>query len=173
MATKQTYVQSDFVRFHVYFDGIFVEDVMSYTPPARQYKTTTIESAGMSGDVKVANQTAIEAMDAALAHNNGVNTHLLLTPGVHTVEVRAVRQKYNVVQSRMDYERITWRDRVQHIERDAGNVETGNPYGNTDKFSVYRHEEIINGRQTRLDEVYGKLVTNGVSATDEIDNLLK
>lgn len=174
MATKQTHVQSNVIRYLVYFDGKLVEDVTSYTPPARRYKTTSIQSAGMSGDVNAANQANIEAMESTLAHNNGVNTHLLLTPGIHTLEVRTVRQKYNVAKSRMEHERITWRDRVQHISRDPGSIEANNPYGNTDKFSVVRHEEIINGKQTRLDDIpNGKLVTNGVSATDEIDNLLK
>lgn len=170
----QNYVQSNLVGMRVYFDGKLVEDVTTYTPPTKKYKTTSISSAGMAGDVDYPNQTAIEAMEASLAHNNGVNCNLLSTPGVHNLEVRVVRQKYNVKQSKMQHERITWRDKVIHKDRTPGSMELNNPYGNTDKFSVVRHEEVINGKQTCLYDIpNGKLVDNGKSVTDEIENLLK
>lgn len=170
----QKYVHNNLAGLRVYFDGKLVEDVTNYTPPSEKYKTTSISSAGMAGDVEFPNQTSIEAMESSLAHNNGLNCNLLMNPGKHTLEVRAVRQKYNVAKSQMEHERITWRDTVFHKNRDGGSIEMGNPYGSTDKFAVVRHEEEINGKQTKLLDIpNNKIAHNGKSVTDEIENLLK
>ena len=61
-----------------------------------------------------------------------------------------------------------------HKSTEKGNIETNNPYGSTDKFSVTRYEEIVDGKQTVLvDAMAGILKFNGVSYSDPVENLLK
>ena len=150
------------------------EDVTSFTLPTISHPTSTISASGMAMDVDIPNTTHLEAMEFGVSHNNGVNCNLLAAPGKHTLEGRAVRQRYNVANGEIEHESVKWRVTGVHKSTEKGSIETGNPYGSTDKYSVLRFEEIINGTTTVLiDAMSGIIKFNGKSYTDPVENLLK
>lgn len=155
-------------------NGVVCEDVTSFTLPTISHPTNTISASGMAMDVDIPNTTHLEAMEFAISHNNGVNCPLLATPGKHMLEGRAVRQRYGVANGDLDHE--SFKVRVTGILKttEKGSVETGNPLGSTNKYSVLRYEEIVNGVTTILvDAMSGIIKVNGKSYTDPVENLLK
>ena len=149
------------------------EDVTSVTLPTIKHPTTTIASSGMAMDVDMPNTTHLDAMDFSIAHNNGVNCKYLGDPGKHFVEARVVRQRYNVAAGEIEHESVKFRMTGIHVETSKGNIETGNPYGSTDKFSVLRYEEEVNGEVvTIIDAMAGLIKFNGKDCTNVVENLL-
>lgn len=149
------------------------EDVTSFTIPTVSHPTTSIDASGMAMAVDIPNHTHLEAMEFAISHNNGKNCAQLATPGKHVIEVRAVRQLYNVPKGESGHGSVKFRLTVIHKSTEKGTIETGNPYGSTDKFSVLRYEELINGKQTVLiDAMAGIIQFNGKNYTDPVQALL-
>nr|DAO68973.1 MAG TPA: major tail protein [Caudoviricetes sp.] len=154
-------------------NGTVCEDVTSVTLPNISHPTTTVSAAGMAADVDMPNTAKVEAMELSVAHNNGTNCAALGNPGKHAIEVRVVRQRYGVADGELDHESVKFRVTGIHKSTEKGNIETNNPYGSTDKFSVTRYEEIVDGKQTVLvDAMAGILKFNGVSYSDPVENLL-
>lgn len=154
-------------------NGRVVEDVTSVTLPTIKHPTTSIKSSGMAMDVDMPNTTHLEAMEYSIAHNNGVNCDKLADPGKHMIETRLVRQRYNVAAGEIEHESVKYRVTCVHISTDKGNVETGNPLGSTDKYSVLRYEEEINGEiVTIADAMAGLIKFNGIDCTSVIDSML-
>lgn len=149
------------------------EDVTSFTLPTIKHPTTSISVAGMAMDVDMPNTTHMDAMEFSIAHNNGVNCRYLADPGKHIIEVRVARQRYNVPKGVIEHESVKFRIIGVHKETDKGSIEMGNPYGGTDKYSVLRYEEEIDGDiVTIADAMAGLIRFNGVDCTSEVDNLL-
>lgn len=150
------------------------EDVTSFSLPTISHPTSTISASGMAMDVDIPNTTHLDAMEFGVSHNNGVNCAALANPGKHNLEGRAVRQRYNVTKGEIEHESVKWRITGVHKTTEKGSIETGNPYGSTERFSVLRYEEIVNGATTVLvDAMAGIIKFNGVSYTDPVENLLK
>lgn len=155
-------------------NGKVCEDVTSVAIPTVSHPTSTINSPGMAMDVDIPNTTHLEAMEFGISHNNGLNCNLLGVPGKHSLEVRAVREKYNVSNGNIEQESVKWRITGAHKSTEKGNIETGNPFGSTEKYSVLRFEEIVDGKQTVLiDAMAGIIKFNGKSYSDSVENLLK
>lgn len=151
-----------------------VEDITSVTIPTLSHPTTTISASGMIMDVDMPNMAHLDAMELTVAHNNGVNSKLFANPGKHKIEVRVVRQRYNVANAESEHESVKFRMTCIHKSTDKGNIETGNPYGSSDKFSVLRYEEEINGEIVVVaDAMAGVLKFNKKDVTQSIENLLK
>ena len=162
------------VEGHRLFDNSRVcEDVTSVTLPTISHPTTTISASGMAMDIDVPNTSRLEAMEFSVSHNNGVNCELLGTPGKHNIELRLVRQRYNVAKGDLEHESVKYRIGGMFKSCEKGNVETGNPLGSTNKYSVVRYEEIVNGVTTVLIDATGPIKINGVDYTDQVENLLK
>lgn len=154
-------------------NGRVVEDVTSVTLPTVEHPTSTISVSGMAMDVDMPNTTHLNAMEVSVAHNNGTNCARLSDPGKHNLETRIVRQRYNVAAGEIEHESVKFRFTGVHKATEKGNIETGNPYGSTDKFSVLRFEEEINGEITTIiDAMAGIIKFNGIDCTDEIESLL-
>lgn len=154
-------------------DGTVVEDVTSITNPTLSHKTSTISASGMVMDVDMPDTTRMEAMEFGIAHNNGINCAKLASPGKHNLETRVVRQRYNVAKGEIEHESVKVRVTGVHKSTEKGTFETGNPWGSTEKYSVMRYEEIVDGKTTVLiDATGGKIVFNGKSFTDSVENLL-
>jgi len=69
---------------------------------------------------------------------------------------------------------VKFRATVLRKSTEKGTIETGNPYGSTEKFSVLRYEEIVDGETVMLiDAMAGIIMVNGVNYTDPVENLLK
>lgn len=150
-----------------------VEDVTSITLPTIKHPTTTISASGMAMDVDMPNTTHLDAMDFSVAHNNGVNCKYLADPGKHFIETRVVRQRYNVAGGEIEHESVKYRVTGVHKESDKGSVETGNPLGSTEKYSVLRYEEEINGEITTIiDAMAGLIKYNGKDCTNAVESLL-
>ncbi len=150
------------------------EDVTSVTIPTIKHPTTTISASGMAMDVDMPNTSHLEAMEMSIAHNNGVNCEYLADPGKHFIELRSVRQRYNVAGGEIEHESVKFRFTCVHKETDKGSIEAGNPYGSTNKYAVLRYEEEINGKIiTIIDAMSGIIKVNGKDYTDAIENLLK
>ncbi len=154
-------------------DGRVVEDVTSITLPTLEHSTNTIAASGMSMDVDMPDLTHLKAMDYSIAHNNGRNSKYLATPGKHSNELRLVRQRYNVASGEIQHESVKYRLTGVHVKTDKGKIETGNPYGSTDSYSLLRYEEEIDGEiVTIIDAMAGIIKFNGVSYNDAVENLL-
>lgn len=155
-------------------NGRVTEDVTSVSLPTIEHPTSTISSAGMAMDVDMPNTTHLNAMEFGVSHNNGVNCKLLAVPGKHTIETRIVRQRYSVTNGVIEHESVKFRIVGVHKSTEKGNIETGNPFGSTDKYSVLRYEEEINGEITTvIDAMAGVIKFNGTDYTSTIENLLK
>ena len=154
--------------------GIVCEDVKSVTLPTISHPTSNISSGGMAADVDMPNTTHVEAMEFAVAHNNGKNCVMLTRPGKHELEVRGVRQVYNVAKGEMEHESVKFRVTGVFKSCEKGTMETNNPLGSTNKYSILRYEEIVAGETvTLVDAMAGIITVNGVNFTDEVENLLK
>lgn len=155
-------------------NGTVCEDVTSFTLPMISHPTNTISASGMAMDVDIPNTSHLDAAEFGVSHNNGVNCNQLANPGKHILEARAVRQRYNVAMGEIEHESVKWRVTGVHKSTEKGSIETGNPYGSTEKYSVLRYEEIVNGETTVLvDAMAGIINFNGKSYTDPVENLLK
>ena len=151
-----------------------VEDVTKIGLPTIKHPTTTISASGMAMDVDMPNTTHLEAMEFTVYHNNGTNCKFLGNPGKHSIEVRTVRQRYNVAKGEIEHESVKYRVTGIHTETQKGDIETGSPYGSTEKYSVLRYEEEIDGKiVTIADATAGLIRYNGVDYTDVVENMLK
>ena len=163
------------VEDHRLIDGNkTVEDVTKVGLPTIKHKTTTIDVAGMAMAVDMPDTTHLEASDFTIYHNNGVNGEVLAVPGKHTVEFRTVRQRYDVAKGVIAHESVKYRLVGTHVETQKGDIESGSPFGSTDKYSLLRYEEEINGKvNTVIDAMAGVIKYNGKAYTDEVQNMLK
>lgn len=162
------------VEGHRLYDGSdVVEDVTSVTLPDLEHPTTSISVAGMAADVDMPNITHLNAMSFSVSHNNGLNGQKLANPGKHEFEFRVVRQRYNVQLGEIEHESVKFRLRGVLKKTGKGNIETGNPYGSTNDYSLLRFEEEIDGKVTTLvDVMAGILKVNDKNHTDDIESLL-
>ena len=150
------------------------EDVTKVGLPVVKHSSTTIKAAGMAVDVDMPDTTHLEPMEFTITHNNGVNCQYLANPGKHTIEVRLVRQRYNVPKGVIEHELEKYRVIGVHMETQEGDVETGSPIGSTEKYSVLRYEKEVNGKNVILaDAMTGDIKYNGKSYTEEVEKLLK
>ena len=159
---------------HRLIDGEdIVEDVTKVGLPTIKHSTTTINGAGMAMAVDMPDATHLEAMDFTITHNNGVNCNLLASPGKHVIEFRTARQRYDVPQGEIVFESVKYRVVGVHVETQKGDIETGSPFGSTDKYSLLRYEEEVNGTVTEiLDAMAGIIKYNGVDYTSTVTSLL-
>lgn len=155
-------------------NGRVVEDVTKIGLPTIKRPTTELKNiAGMAMDVEMPNDTHLEAAEFTLYHNNGVNSKYLGTPGKHLVEARTVRQRYNTTTGEIEHESVKYRITGMHKETAKGDIETGSPYGSTEKYSVTRYEEEMDGEVvTIIDAMSGIIKYNGVEYTDVVESLL-
>ncbi len=151
-----------------------VEDVTKIGLPTIKHPTTEIKSSGMAMDVDMPDVTHLEAMDFTIYHNNGVNCKYLGEPGKHLIEARTARQRYDVPKGEIMHESVKYRVTCVHVSTEKGDIETGSPYGSTEKFSVLRYEEEIDGTVVTIaDAMAGLIKFNGKDCTSTVDNLLK
>ena len=74
----------------------------------------------------------------------------------------------------IEHEAVKYRLIGVHASTNKGDIETGNPYGSTDEYSLLRYEELVNGKQTILiDLMNGIIRVNGKNYTDAVQNMLK
>jgi len=162
------------VEDHRLFDnGRKCEDITSFTPPTIEHPTTSVKAAGMVMDVDIPNIYHFNAMEFEIAHNNGTNCAGLATPGLHEIEGRIARQNYITALGEVDLEMVKIRVRGAHKSTEKGSIETDNPYGSTEKYSVLRYEEEIGGEVTTLiDSMAGIIRINGVDYSSRLSSLL-
>lgn len=159
--------------YRVFHDGNRVEDIIKADLPDVKKTTTQVKAAGMLMDVEMPNWYHFEAMEMGLSHNNGNGCARLSMPGPHNIELRVARQNYSVTGGEMDLELVKVRARVVHKSAEKGSVETNNPLGSNEKFSVLRYEEEIAGEITTLiDSMAGRLILDGVDYSDRLTNIL-
>lgn len=158
----------------LYDNGRVCEDVLKFSPPTISHPTSTISASGMIMDVDVPDNARLEACEISVAHNNGVNCKYLASPGKHVIEARTVRQRYNVKIGDFEHESVKFRATCVHKSTEKGAIEMGNPYGSTEKYSVLRYEEEVNGEITTLiDAMSNILKINGKDYASAVENLLK
>lgn len=152
-----------------------MEDVTKVGLPTLKHSSSTLSNvSGMAMDIDIPDTTHLEAADFTIYHNNGVNCQYLAQPGKHTIEFRTVRQMYNAAQGTLTHSGVKYRLVGLHMETQKGDIETGSPYGSTEKYSLIRYEEVVGGKTTTvIDAVAGIVKFNGVDYTNIIDNLLK
>lgn len=160
---------------HRLLDGTTeIEDVTKVGLPTITHPTTTVKSSGMVADVDMPDTTHLNAMDFTVYHNNGVNCNKLANPGKHNFDLRAARQRYNVPKGVLGAESFKVRCTCVHVETQEGDMETGNPLGYTEKYSILRYEEEVNGKVVKLiDAMAGIIEINGKSYTSDVDELLE
>lgn len=154
-------------------NGRKCEDITSFTPPNLEHPTTSVKAAGMVMDVDIPNMLHYNAMEFEIAHNNGTNCAGLAEPGMHNIECRIARQNYITSQGEVELEMVKIRVRGSHRSTEKGSIETDNPYGSTEKYSVLRYEEEIDGRVTTLiDSTAGIIRINGVDYSGRLTSML-
>lgn len=154
-------------------NGRVTEDITSVSLPDIEHPTVDIDAAGMAGAVSMPNQVKINNMELSIAHNNGVNCPRLADPGKHTIEFRIARQRYNVPKGEIEHESVKYRFTGVHKSSSDGTVESGNPIGSTEKFTVLRYEKIVDGTTvTLVDKMTGTIKINGKDLSSEVQNLL-
>lgn len=155
-------------------NGRVCEDVTEFTLPTLEYNTTSIEGiSGMVMDVDMPDQTRLKAMELTVKHNNGINCSSLADPGKHLMECRAVRQDYSVAGGDIGHEPVKFRFTVMHKSSDKGGIKVGDPYGTTEKYSILRYEEEVNGVVvTVVDAMGGVLKFNGKDYASDVETLL-
>lgn len=160
---------------HRLLDGkTVVEDVTKVGLPTISHPSTEINASGMVMAVDMPDLAKLEAMEYTVVHNNGTNSHLLGVPGKHTHEFRTARQKYAVAKGEIGHESVKYRLVGVHKSSQKGDIESGSPYGTTDTYSCLRYEEEVDGKViTIIDAMAGVIKYNGVSYTDNVQNLLK
>lgn len=155
-------------------NGRTCEDITSVVLPTFEHPTTAVENvSGMAMNLNVPNPSRFNASELSVAHNNGVNCEHLSDPGKHNLEFRLARQTYDTSKTDIKHEGVKFRVRGLFLSVEKGTIQTGNPWGSTDKYGIDRYEEIVDGKQTFLVDATGnKLVVNGKSFTDDISSLL-
>lgn len=154
-------------------NSIEIEDVQTVTLPDIQFTKTSVDSSGMVGAVDIPNVAHVDAMEYSIAHNNGEGCKQLANPGKHTTEVRVARQRYNTTKGEVELESVKFRMTGLHASTSKGTIENKNPYGSTDKYSLLRYEEEINGEVvTVIDLMSGVLKYNGKDYASEVESLL-
>ena len=149
------------------------EDITSVTIPDVEHPTVDIDAAGMAGAVSLPNQSKINNMELSIAHNNGVNCARLADAGKHTIEFRLARQRYNVPKADIEHEGVKYRFTCIHRSTADGTIESGNPIGSTERFTVLRFEKIVNGTTvTLIDKMTGIIRINGKDVNSAVQNLL-
>ena len=167
------YVKIDVEDHRLYDNGKIVEDVTSVVLPTLEHPTTTVAVSGMAMDIDMPNPTHFNAAEFSVAHNNGTNGKRLAQPGKHLIEFRTVRQKYTTSKTSIGHESVKYRLTGMHKSTEKGTIETGNPWGSTDNYSLVRYEEIVDGKQTVLVDATANIINiNGKSYTDVIEKLL-
>lgn len=150
-----------------------IEDVTKIGLPTIEHPTTEIKSAGIVMDIKMPDTTHLNSMEMTLYHNNGINCKYLSTPGVHNIECRIARQGYQVQKGDIGHEGAKFRFKCAHVSSKKGDIETGNPYGTTETYSVIAYEEEQDGKVvTKVDAVAGVLKWNGKDYASDVDKLL-
>ena len=151
-----------------------IEDVTKIGLPTFKHPTTELKNiTGLAMDINMPNTTHLEAADFTLYHNNGINCKYLATPDKHQFEVRTVRQKFVTQKGEIQHESVKYRITGVHSETQKGDIETGSPYGSTEKYSVLRYEEEIDGKVVTIyDAISGLIKLNGKSYTDVVDSML-
>lgn len=153
-------------------NGRTVEDVTSVDLPSISHPTTSIDALGMALAIDMPDPTRIEAMEYGVHHNNGVNCRYLSEPGRHFMETRIVRQRYDVAQGEVNHESVKVRVTGMHKSTEKGSIETGNPYGSTEKYSVLRYEEEINGEIVTVVDSTGVVRWNGKDYRSVVESML-
>ena len=151
-----------------------VEDITSVVLPVLEHPTTPIDTSGIALAMDVPDMTKFNAAEYSIAHNNGTNCKRLQTPGLHTHEFRTARQKYVTSKTKIAFESVKYRLTGMHKSTEKGTIETGNPWGSTDKYSLVRYEEIVDGKQTILVDGPNNIIkVNGKDYSGDIQKLLK
>ena len=150
------------------------EDVTSVVLPTFEHPTTAIDTSGIAMGMDVPDMTHYNAAEYSVAHNNGNNCNYLSEPDLHEQEFRTVRQKYTTAKTKIEYESVKYRLTGLHKSTEKGTIETGNPWGSTDKYSLVRYEEIVDGKQTMLVDAPNNIVRiNGKDYADDVQKLLR
>lgn len=160
--------------YRVLDNGRIAEDVTKVGLSTISHPTNSIENvSGMVGDIDMPNSSHVSAMEISIAHNNGANCKYLSMPGKHNLEFRCARQRFDVADAEMRHESVKYRVVGIFKETEKGDLQKGNPLGSTEKFSVLRYEEEINGEiVTLIDIAAGILRVDGEDYTSEIEALL-
>lgn len=169
----QTAIYNNVVRSRVMDNGTEVEDVTSITLPSIEHPTTEISTNGMAGAMSLPDSAFINSMTMSIAHNNGKGASALCKPGRHAIIINVARQKYDTAGQEIGFKNVTYKMIVLHTKSDKGKVETKNPLGTTDDFSVTRYEEIVEGTTTILIDVPGGIVQfDGEDYTSQVEAAL-
>ncbi len=167
------YVRCNVEDHRLIDNGRKCEDITSFTPPSPEHPTSEVKSAGMVMDIDVPNIYHYNAMEFSVSHNNGTNCEHLCDPGVHEIEGRIARQKYVTAEGVVELELVKIRVKGIHKCTEKGEIETDNPYGSTEKYSVIRYEEEVDGvKNLIIDSTAGVQKVNGVNYGSQLSSLL-
>lgn len=169
-----THVKCNVENHRLVDNGRTAEDVTQVTPPTVEHPTVEVNATGMLMKVDMPMVNRYNAMELEIAHNNGVNCNHLADPGIHDIELRVARQDYNVALGEIGFEGFKIRAKCVHKSTQKGSIETDNPFGSTEKYSILRYEEEIDGEIiTLIDSTAGVNRINGVDYGSSVESLLK
>jgi len=167
------HVYNNVIGERVFDGGVVIEDVTTVTPPSLSHPTTSIQKVtGLYADLNIPDDNRFEAMELSIAHNNGLNCRKLTEPGIHNLEFRIARQRFDTINAQNELESVKVMATAAHVSTDKGTFELGNPYGSTEKYAVLHYREEIDGVEVvNVSALTGGHV-NGVSISDKVEALL-
>ena len=168
----QKNVALNVVEFRVFFNGEHIEDITSFTPASLKHPTSEVNTAGVPIAMDIPNQYRLEKLEMKLAHNNGRGCDKLTTPGTNRIEVRIAKQAYDVNGVAIGLESVKYRMDAMHVSTEAGDVETGNPLGSTEVYSLSYHEREVNGVVLDVASASGTVRINGVDCRSGVEAIL-
>lgn len=168
------YVRCNVEDHRIFDNGRKCEDVTTFQLPTIEHPVTEVKASGMVMDVDVPNKYHFNKMEFGVSHNNGTNCSHLGDPGQHQIEGRIARQVYVTAQGEIELELVKVRVLGLHVSTEKGSIEQNNPYGSTDKYSIIRYEEEVDGEIiTLIDSTAGIIRYNGVDYSNDLDSLLE
>ena len=154
--------------------GRVCEDVTEVALPDLEHITIAIENiSGLAGNLDLPLPSKLQASEYTINHNNGTNCERLCDPVMHEQEFRTVRQVLDTAKAAIRYESVKYRLRGMPKAATGGSITKGNPWGGSERYSLLRYEEIVNGKQTKLlDWLANKVVINGKDYSLDVSKLL-
>ena len=167
-------VRANVVGQKVMNGRIEVEDVTSVDLPEISHVLTDVDVPGMAGKMSIPDPTRLEAMTLSISHNNGLNSHVLNEPRMHSFEFRTAIQELDAAKGQIGHKSTKFRINGAFTKVSKGTIETGNQLGSTCEYSVFRYEEERDGKVvTLIDILKGIIRINGKDYNSEVMKMLK
>lgn len=152
------------VSYRVFEDSTEYLGIANVTLPDIEFLTTTIQGAGIAGEVEEVIKGHIKAMRTTISFNTfGENALSLTTPVDHTIDLRAVQQDRNMTAGTVEMRKVKHVMTIKPIKVSIGKLETANTADANGEYAVSYYAQYVGGeKKIEIDPLNYKCVINGV-----------